>query len=133
MLLSTNFLRRSALQILPIVITHVSRCVCLCVSLFVNLCCRVAINLHNLTIWIRTYIVKRRMHRFFLILYIDFNLQGNFFCHFIILTNITKMVRDRANMTDRKSGICHRMAQLRKLYIVTMTYIFKVTKFLEII
>ena len=30
--------------------------------------------------------------------------------------------------SDRKSCICHRMAPLQKLYVITLTYIFKVTK-----
>ena len=45
-------------------------------------------------------------------------------------------MRYRANITtiyilqsDRKSCICHRMAQLRMLYIMILTYIFKVTNF----
>ena len=35
--------------------------------------------------------------------------------------------------SDRNSGICHQMAPLRMLYIVTLTYIFNATQFLEII
>ena len=35
--------------------------------------------------------------------------------------------------SDRKLGICHRMAPLRMLYIITFTFVFKVTQFLEII
>ena len=35
--------------------------------------------------------------------------------------------------SDMKSGISHRIAPLRLLYIVILTYIFKITKYLEII
>ena len=88
---------------------------------------------------------------FFLLLDFDLHIQIQNIWHFIILANNPQMVRDRANITIswnhvifnvwetvRASGKCssttfievdisHRIAPLRMLYIVTLTYMFMVT------
>ena len=53
-----------------------------------------------------------------------------------IIFTIFKMVRANEKISSTtfvEIDISHRMAPLRMLYIVTFTYIFKVTKFLDII
>ena len=46
-----------------------------------------------------------------------------------ILTSIGWKMQTLLLVSDRKSGICHWMVPLGMLYIITLTYIFKVTNF----
>ena len=60
---------------------------------------------------------------------LELNFQGQTF-QFAILTSIGwKMQTLILLPKDRKSGIFHRMVPQQMLYIMTLTYIFKVTKF----
>ena len=69
---------------------------------------------------------------------LDLNLQGQTFEAAILPSKLRKMqtlllpsdrksgICHRMAPLDRKSGICHRMAPLRMLYIMILIYIFKV-------
>ena len=63
-----------------------------------------------------------------LTLFFIFKLNFIFFYWFV---KILKPVRDRETTMaiNRKSGICHRMAPLRTLHVVSLSYIFKITNF----
>ena len=59
-------------------------------------------------------------------------ISGNYIVYNILKTMRAKKAENIQPLllpSDRKSCICHLMAPLQMLYIVTMTYIFKVTKF----
>ena len=57
---------------------------------------------------------------------LDLHFQGHTF-HVAILTRKRCKMKTLLLPSDRKSDISHRMAPLRMLYILTLTYIFKVT------
>ena len=59
---------------------------------------------------------------------LDLNYQGQTFEVAILISKRWKM-QTLLLPQDRKSGICHRMVPLRMLYIMTLTYIFKITNF----
>ena len=114
-----------------------TRAACVCVYPFcVFLCCRLA------------KLLKKHLYGFehfqsnctspvLLVLDLDLHFQGQHFWNFVILANISQMMRDRTktllSSSDRKFGICYPMATLQMLDIVSLTYIFKVAQFLELI
>ena len=113
---------------LPIVITSVSRCVCylLCKRMLQEQLNFWKIHLHGFQhvqsngisvqfFSLTTFILKIK---FFDILF-----------YLRISRKWWKLEQTLLLPSDTKSCICHRMAPLRVLYITTLTYIFKVTKF----
>ena len=67
---------------------------------------------------------------------LDLYFEGQMIFGNYIIFNILKKVRaiEKCSIkTFRKVDTNHPMALIRRLYVVTLTYIFKVTKFLEYI
>ena len=59
---------------------------------------------------------------------LDLNFQGKTF-EMVILTGKRWKLQILLFPSDSNAGICHRVAPLRVLYIITLTYIFKVTNY----
>ena len=131
------FLSKFALQILPIVITPgrvcvgVCWCVCVCVlPLRKRILLQVATIMKNSPI--RTVPVERRKYRSTRWHSLTFFSRSTFLA-FYSYTNIRCWEIEQALLlpSDRKSGkpIWYRMATLHMLYIMSLTYIFTITKF----
>ena len=129
--------RQIFLADLPIVINPVSSCMCKCVC--VSVCvCSVCILLRkhmlqgNWFFWkIHLYRIKHfqsnsATHIFLLLHFQDQTLAFYLICEYVV--NGEKFNRQRLP-SDGKSGICHRVAPPLMLYVMTLTYIFKVTNF----
>ena len=116
---------------LHLVNTHVCVYVCVgvCVLPFLKVVCKVAEILKNSPIWIRTFLVEWRKS-VFLLLDLDLHFQGKRFGIFPNLRTSRKRLKIEQTPpvpSDRKSVVCPRTATLRLLYVMTFTYIFKVT------
>ena len=123
------FVGKWALQILPIVITPVSCCVCMrmCVTFSVNLRSHVAKILKKYSPrWIWTFQSNGASPIFLLL---DIHFREKTYGILLLFANISQTVREQTLLlvSDMKLGNSHRMAPLRMLYIVTLTYIFSVT------
>ena len=130
-------------------------CVCLCVCVCVRACVRVCVCVCATSLRKRMFAGRRNSEK---IVYMDFTIssrmaqvsifysltlifysltltfifKGQSFGIFLLLRISRKLGEIEQTLLlplDRKSCICHRMAPLQMLYIMTITYIFKVTKF----
>ena len=120
---------------LPILITPVSRCVCPCVCyLWRKSMFPFSKILKQLT-YINSNISSRMVPvPFFYSLTFIFKVKTFGMHLFLWLSCKWWEIKQTLQLpSDRKLSISHRTAQLRMLYIVTLTYIFKVTKDLKII
>ena len=93
-----NLWGKSALQILPIVITSISRCVCICVIFLRKPMLSGSQNSLKKIKYELEHFQSNGASSLLLVLELDLHFQSQNFWHFIILANIPQMVRDRANI-----------------------------------
>ena len=111
-------------------------CFSLCVTFYEYVRCLLNEILENSSTWIRTFPVEWRNSRTSTPW--PWSLLGVFafilICEYLVNVSHTHQEIEHTLLksSDRKSGICHRMALLRILYVVTLTSNFKVTKFRDI-
>ena len=129
--------RQTCFADLPKVIIPVSCYLCMCVymnvcvSCCINVCCLVSKIMKEIA-YIEWNISSRKAQHPFAL---GLHFQGQTFC-FLFVLRIScgwwKIEKTLLLPSHRKSCFCHRIAQLWILHIVTLTYISKVTKFMEI-
>ena len=102
-----------------------------CILFCVNLCFQVTKILENTIIWNPSLSVEW-LSPVFLLSDIDLHFQGRSFFIWFLLQTSHKWWETALTLllsSDRKAGICHRMAPQQMLYIMTLSNTFAVTNF----